>query len=114
MYDYKVLTHRIVDGDTYDLTVDLGFHLTARIRVRLLGGDTPEVFGKASPEERLAGRAASACALSFFEEHTHVYVNTQKTGKYGRWLGSVRGRDPNFNAVNLLDYLREAGHLKEG
>ena len=43
MYEYKVKSvDHIVDGDTLDVTVDLGFDITHKIRVRLLGIDTPE------------------------------------------------------------------------
>ena len=41
-YRYKCEVQRCVDGDTVDADLDLGFHMTARIRFRLAGIDTPE------------------------------------------------------------------------
>ncbi len=41
-YDYAVTVARVVDGDTLDLDVDLGFYLRSRLRFRLLGIDAPE------------------------------------------------------------------------
>ena len=42
MYQYKAKLVRCVDGDTADLAIDLGFYLTAKVRCRLIGVDTPE------------------------------------------------------------------------
>ena len=42
MYTYRAKLVKVVDGDTVDLDVDLGFHTTLRIRGRLIGVDTPE------------------------------------------------------------------------
>ena len=42
MYEYRAKLKRVVDGDTVDFVVDLGFHVHTTIRTRLLGVDTPE------------------------------------------------------------------------
>ena len=42
MYEYKAKVHRIIDGDTVDVTIDLGFEMTTKQRIRLYGIDTPE------------------------------------------------------------------------
>jgi micrococcal nuclease len=44
-YIFSGLVNRVIDGDTYDITLDLGFYVSHRIRVRLKGVDTPEVYG---------------------------------------------------------------------
>jgi len=85
MYQYKATVDRVVDGDTIDLIIDLGFRITTHQRIRLEDIDTPEVRG----EEREDGLVSKA----FVEEHmpvdSDVMVATSKTGKYGRWLGKV-------------------------
>ena len=43
MYTYAARLVRVVDGDTVDLDIDLGFHITVRERFRLAGIDTPEL-----------------------------------------------------------------------
>ena len=45
MYSYSARVFNIVDGDTIDCELDLGFHLMTKLRFRLLGIDTPEVVG---------------------------------------------------------------------
>ena len=46
-YKYHAELERIVDGDTYDFKVDLGFHTFTRIRIRMIGVDTAETYGVA-------------------------------------------------------------------
>ena len=42
MYEYRAIIRRVVDGDTVDITLDLGFDILYNNRIRLLGIDTPE------------------------------------------------------------------------
>ena len=51
MWNYRAHCYRVVDGDTYDVAVDLGFNIYHKIRLRLKGVDTPEVFGANASEE---------------------------------------------------------------
>ncbi len=51
MFEYRAIVENVVDGDTVDLTVDLGFRIQIRDRFRLSGINTPEVRGS----EREAG-----------------------------------------------------------
>lgn len=46
MYTYPCIILSVIDGDTIDVELDLGFHIKMKERVRLLDVDTPEVFGK--------------------------------------------------------------------
>ena len=83
---------RVLDGDTYDLVVDVGFHLHAMIRVRLLGWDTPERT-KGSDFEKAEGLRAKAAAeawLGTLHLGGSFWVRTEKdTDSFGRWLGDV-------------------------
>lgn len=100
MWTYFCGLHRVVDGDTIDLNVDLGFHLVINIRVRLLDVDTPEIRG----EERTQGLIAKAYVEEWLGQAEQLRVTTEKTGKYGRWLGVIwRDTDP----VSLNTVLRE-------
>lgn len=85
-YDYRATLRRVVDGDTYDLDIDLGFEIRAVTRVRLLGVNTPEVIGAT----RQQGLAAAAFAQQWFDRYEgRVIVRSFKSKvkeKYGRWL----------------------------
>lgn len=83
MFHYKATLDRVVDGDTVDLNVDLGFKLTKTVRIRLYGVDTPE---RGQPGWAEATRYVEAWFQSL---KGRCEVHTEKTGKYGRWLGTV-------------------------
>lgn len=74
MWNYKAHCTRVVDGDTYDVTVDLGFNILHKIRLRLRGVDTPEVFG---PNTSEAGKVASEYVRSILE-NKDVQITTYK------------------------------------
>ena len=85
-YTYKAKLVRCVDGDTMDVDVDLGFHLTARIRCRLLGVNTPE---RGRPDFARATLMLENLLQSQADEEGFFVMRTGKTGKFGRWLAEV-------------------------
>ena len=84
LYKYNAIVVRVVDGDTVDLNVDLGFHTFLKIRTRLLGINAPEV----STEEGRIARDKLRQQLAVGEP---VNVTTFKdpTDKFGRWLATI-------------------------
>ena len=91
MYEYKATVDRVVDGDTVDFIVDLGFSVKIKIRGRLAGVDTPERgqadFLTATVRCRELLKKASAA----FPYEGKVVIKTNKTGKYGRWIVHITG-----------------------
>ena len=97
-YIYNATVVRVVDGDTVDLDVDLGFHMTAHLRFRLYGIDAWETRG----EEREKGLRAKERAMELLPVGEPCRVQSTKTGKFGRWLGAVwnnEGTLVNFTLV---------------
>jgi len=84
-YFYRAELARVVDGDTVDLKIDLGFYMTANIRIRLEGVDTPEIRGP----EKEEGKISKAFVEKKLSQARSIFVETMKTGKYGRWLGVI-------------------------
>jgi micrococcal nuclease len=88
MYEYRVKIIKVVDGDTVDVDIDLGFGVWLKNeRVRLFGIDTPESRTR-DKEEKKYGLAAKA----FLKDHLKIgtpYLRTHKDGKgkFGRILG---------------------------
>ena len=76
---------KIVDGDTVDLDLDLGFAITLRQRVRLNGIDAPEIHSK-DPAEKARGQESLAFVSQWFQQPGPVLVRTTKEEKYGRML----------------------------
>tara|TARA_B100001093_G_scaffold229899_1_gene220412 strand:- start:989 stop:1429 length:441 start_codon:yes stop_codon:yes gene_type:complete len=86
MYTYKVKEIvRVVDGDTVDILVDLGFGLTKKERVRVAGIDTPESRTRNLYEKYLGKEAAAYLEEALMFEN--IIIKTEKDGKYGRMLG---------------------------
>ena len=102
-YEYKVKeVVRVVDGDTVDIIIDLGFDLTKRERVRVGGVDTPEKRTR-NKKEKMLGLDATSFAEEWFAKEGDVVVKTSKDGKYGRMIGFFwRGEDDCFNQ-ELID-----------
>ena len=89
MYEYKAKIHRIIDGDTVDVTIDLGFEMTTKQRVRLYGINTPETRTR-DLEEKARGKAAKARLLELLNDcNRKIVLRTTKRGKYGRILGKL-------------------------
>ena len=91
MWEYKAIVDRVVDGDTVDFYVDLGFSVGMKIRARLAGVDTPERGQKdfllaAKKCRELLDKAAAS-----FPYENKIVIKTEKTGKYGRWIVHIQG-----------------------
>jgi micrococcal nuclease len=88
MYHYNAKVLRIVDGDTYDMKVDLGFDIWVKTRFRLNGVDTPETWRPTTEAERAHGHEATAAVKEFMEGQM-VEITSYSKDKYGRYLCDV-------------------------
>ena len=90
-YRYRGTLRRVVDGDTIDLQVDLGFHVLMRLRFRLKDIDTPEIYGrkKDSTEYEMGIKAKEFVEKRFAKNDGECIIESTKTGVYGRWLGDI-------------------------
>ena len=98
----SAIVNRVIDGDTVDLDVSLGFGVKIFIRARLARIDTPELRAK-DPETRNKARDAK----NFLKEilatpRTEITVRCPKKGKYGRWICTLYQDDIDINQL-LLD-----------
>lgn len=110
MYKYKAKVDRIVDGDTMDIVIDLGFKITTHQRIRLQGINTPETHKvKKTSEEYKKGMAAKEFVMQrVADNNNEALIETEKdTGKYGRYIATVWLAD---NTTSLNDELVEKGY----
>ena len=105
MYEYSATLVKIIDGDTVDVVIDLGFNTTKKERVRLLGIDTPESATKDLVEKKL-GIEAKEYITQWFAQNTPFRLQTTKDDKYGRILGVFTGLD----GKTLNDILVQNGY----
>lgn len=89
MYQYKIKKiNRVIDGDTIDLDIDLGFWLTVSYRVRLKDIDAPETR-TTNTEEKAKGLAAKVWLEEQLSREGDWIIETHKEDKYGRILGTL-------------------------
>jgi micrococcal nuclease len=92
MYEYHVKkVTNVVDGDTIDVEIDLGFDISFSSRVRLAGIDTPE-SRTTDKAEKILGLEAKEYIKSKIKDAKEVVIKTEKmdsSEKYGRILGWV-------------------------
>ena len=110
MYEYNCQVTRVVDGDTIDCILDLGFSILHKCRVRLFGIDTPESRTR-DKDEKIRGKLAA----KFLEDAINLGKNVvlrsklkDSKGKYGRVLGEVVVDGININDVMVKKYLAVA------
>ena len=102
MYSYFVKSvDRVVDGDTVDISIDLGFDLTKKERVRLAGIDTPESRTKDLAEKKMGYQAKDFLEMHLMEAK-RLTVKTEKDGKYGRMLGWLYKTEEDEMSINEL------------
>jgi len=105
MYTYKIKSiNRIVDGDTIDVTLDLGFDILLNQRVRLAGIDSPEKRTRNKLEKRL-GLDATEWLTNKLHNATTTVIKTSidgSMGKYGRVLGWLFINDDDVSLNDLM------------
>tara|TARA_R100000808_G_scaffold1169_2_gene5520 strand:- start:12045 stop:12413 length:369 start_codon:yes stop_codon:yes gene_type:complete len=107
LYHYNAEITRVVDGDTVDAFIDLGFDMHSKQRVRLFGINTPECRTR-DKEEKKKGLAAKAFVCESLKQNKNkcvIKTRLDKKGKFGRVLGVVYVADYNLNSL-----LVEKGH----
>ena len=121
IYIYKAELIRVIDGDTVELMIDLGFSQFTKQTMRLYGIDAPEI-------RTLAGKAAKAWLWEALQPLEAIYVQTiqlstkAKRDKYGRFLavlysefGDVHTKLPEKRLAleSINSQMIEVGHAKE-
>ena len=107
MYEYKCKVLKVVDGDTVDVDIDLGFGVWLhKERVRIMGIDTPE-SRTSDKVEKVFGLAAKERLISLLGEDAILDTQVSKKGedmkgKFGRILGNFRTIDGDHCADILI------------
>ena len=107
MYEYGCKVTRVVDGDTIDVDLDLGFDIIYKCRVRLYGIDTPESRTR-NKDEKVRGKLASKFLQDAINNGDHVILRTQlkdSKGKFGRVLASVIVDEIDINQSMVTNHM---------
>ena len=111
MYEYRCKVVKIIDGDTVDVDIDLGFGVWMhKERVRLFGIDTPESRTR-DLEEKKYGLAAKKFLTEMLDDDGGITLKTHKdkTGKFGRILGEL-WRTTNYADQSINNYMIDKHH----
>ncbi|GAB6153698.1 hypothetical protein JCM17380_24480 [Desulfosporosinus burensis] len=92
MYMFNAVIDRVIDGDTFVMTIDAGFNMFTKQKVRLLGINCPEM---STPD----GRAVKAIVEDMLAGKSVVIQTTEKDS-FGRWLGTVY-----FDGMNVNQWI---------
>ena len=118
MYKYKAKVIKVVDGDTLDAMIDLGFNTWVKKRIRLSGLDAYETRTR-DKEEKKKGLAAKARVIAVLESgDNEIRLNSLGVGKYGRCIGEVQLannyiRSDKYHGKSLNKMLIKEGHATE-
>jgi len=113
MYTYKIKLDRVIDGDTIDAYIDLGFDIHVKKRIRFMGINTPESRTR-DLEEKARGLAAKDRLKAILEGANEIQLQSHGVGKYGRCLGElhvdrVDGKEC-LTLENVNELLIKEGH----
>ena len=106
MYRYNATVERVVDGDTIDLMIDLGFDVWTHQRIRLSDIDTPErntPLGKALKKH-----------MANLLEGKKIIIDVTKPDKYGRYLGTLWMTEGSIESINDQLYSNNLAKLYAG
>lgn len=120
MYEYNAIVDRVVDGDTIDCTIDLGFKTWKKVRVRMEGINTPESRTR-DLEEKERGLAAKARLEEILEHNDNKCVlQVSGLGKFGRAISKVfvttlspTSDESSITLINVNQQLITEGHAVE-
>jgi micrococcal nuclease len=113
LYNYKVNTIvKIIDGDTLDVILDLGFNIFAKKRIRIYGINCPECRTR-NKAEKARGLAAKKFLRELLESFDgDIFINSKGLGKYGRVLGEIKLQRPK-EFRDVAEAMIMAGHAEE-
>lgn len=106
MYEYKIKEIiKVIDGDTLDIIIDVGFNILTRQKIRLDGIDTPELNSTDQLTRKMATEA-KIFVENWIKNQKNLNIQTIKDDKYGRIVGRIFGDSK--NCLNIL--LTEQGY----
>tara|TARA_B100000700_G_scaffold88627_1_gene100013 strand:+ start:125799 stop:126383 length:585 start_codon:yes stop_codon:yes gene_type:complete len=114
LYIYRAEVTRVIDGDTFEAAVELGFNVTVNVTFRLLAFDTPEPTWRAeNSAEEAHGVMASRFVRTLLTDREVILLTRKNgSGKYGRWLADIVIGGSEGNWVKLTDLLAQLNLAK--
>lgn len=93
MYNYKIQFKEIIDGDTFDVLVDLGFYINCKITIRLKDINTPEVYRPINEAEQTHGNEVIKFLQNYIDFDKWYTMKTEFDRSFDRWVGRIFLKD---------------------
>jgi len=110
MYEYAGKLERVIDGDTIDAFIDLGFNVWIKKRIRLHGIDAPEVRTRDLNEKKRGMAAKNRLIEVLSLVNGNFILKSHGIGKYGRCLGEIYTNN-NSNSINKQLIIEEHAEI---
>jgi micrococcal nuclease len=107
MYEYRALVERVIDGDTMQVSIDLGFDIWHRMTIRVAHINAPE---KDTPEGKAARTYADYLLPTDGKKTVVVRTYKDRAEKYGRYLADIEVRNGDDPAFDFADRMITKGH----
>jgi micrococcal nuclease len=108
MYEYKCYTTRVVDGNTVDALIDLGFNVLIKQRIKLYGVYTYD-SNSSSESEKLKAIEAKNKLIEYIGKEFICQTIMNKRGKVGRTLGQIFVEDESGSRIDINQKLIDEG-----
>lgn len=110
LYNYRCELIRVIDGDTIECNVDLGFHTWRKVILRLADIDAAEIRTLDLAEKKEGLKAAHILELKLLDDNKDgiFYVKSKGVDSFGRSIATIYTSD-----INVNTYLLETGNAKE-
>lgn len=102
-YKYKGYVKRVVDGDTVDAILDLGFGMTTTQRLRIDAYDAPETWRPRNELEKEHGEAAKSRAIALLMGNELIFNTSKAVGIYGRYGATITLPDGSDFAKTMIN-----------
>lgn len=109
-YKYRGYVKRVVDADTVDVILYLGFHIMTEQRLRIAFFDAPETWRPRNENEESHGKAATERAKELLMNKKLIFVTSKDSGIYGRFGASIILDDGTDYAKKMIS----EGYQKRG
>lgn len=121
VYYYQANVIKVIDGDTIELEIDLGFGISKKFKARLWGINAPELSHAKSDEEKVKGLESKARLEQWLKDNSpdsKILIKSHdgkqlKQEKYGRWLIEVYPTNKSESSISLNDLLVKEGYAVE-
>lgn len=102
-YTYKGVIDRVVDGDTMDVTLDMGFGMSTKQRLRIDSFDAPETWRPSNEAEKAHGEAATIRANELLSVDGLLFLTDKAVGIFGRYSAEIILPDGRYFSEVMVD-----------